>query len=101
MSMSRTAEVPSLTAPTMPFASVDDIELSVVLPCLNESETISVCIDKAMRAIEAAHINAEVVIADNGSTDGSQELARQHGARVIDISDKGYGHALRGGIAAA
>lgn len=79
----------------------DDIELSVVLPCLNEADTIGTCVGKALRALEASHVNAEVIVADNGSADGSQDIARGLGARVIDITEKGYGHALRGGIAAA
>lgn len=77
------------------------IELSVVMPCLNEADTLAVCIEKAQRAFRENHIAGEVVIADNGSTDGSQEIARGLGARVIDVAEKGYGNALMGGIAAA
>ena len=84
------------------IASVDPaLELSIVMPCLNEAETLGTCIRKALSAIERNGIHGEVVIADNGSTDGSQEIARSLGARVIDITEKGYGIALRGGIAAS
>ncbi len=71
------------------------------MPCLNEAETIAVCIDKAHRAFAELGIHGEVLVADNGSTDGSIEIAREHGARVVHVDQKGYGMALRGGIAAA
>jgi glycosyltransferase involved in cell wall biosynthesis len=77
------------------------VELSVVMPCLNEAETLEVCINKARTALEEHGISGEVLIADNGSTDGSQEIARRCGARVVDVAEKGYGSALRGGIEAA
>ncbi len=73
----------------------------MVLPCLNEARTITGCVREAMDALAAAGIAGEVVVADNGSTDGSQELATRAGARVVPIAIKGYGNALRGGIAAA
>ncbi|MFZ0977983.1 MAG: glycosyltransferase family 2 protein [Candidatus Acidiferrales bacterium] len=76
-------------------------ELSVVMPCLNESRTLGTCIQKALAAIEKLGVRGEVIIADNGSTDGSQSLARNLGARVVSITSRGYGSALRGGIAAA
>jgi glycosyltransferase involved in cell wall biosynthesis len=76
-------------------------ELSVVLPCLNEARTITGCVREAMDALAASGIAGEVVVADNGSTDGSQDLATKAGARVVPIAAKGYGNALRGGIAAA
>lgn len=75
--------------------------LSVVLPCLNEAETLGVCIAKAQRSMTELGVEGEVVVADNGSTDGSQEIARGHGARVIDVPVKGYGSALLAGIHAA
>lgn len=78
-----------------------DLEVSVVLPCLNEAETLAVCIEKALTSMIASEIDGEVVIADNGSTDGSQEIARSLGARVVDVPERGYGSALRAGIAAA
>jgi glycosyltransferase involved in cell wall biosynthesis len=77
------------------------MKLSVVMPCLNEAETLASCIRKAQRSLTDLAIQGEVLIADNGSSDGSQELARSLGARVVDIAQKGYGHALRGGIEAA
>ena len=76
-------------------------ELSVVMPCLNESLTLGTCIRKAQAAIERLGIRGEVIVADNGSTDGSQALAEELGARVVPIESRGYGSALRGGIAAA
>lgn len=76
-------------------------DLSVVLPCLNEAETLATCITKAQRSMKELQISGEVLVADNGSTDGSREIARQLGARVIDVPVKGYGSALLGGIAAA
>lgn len=79
----------------------DTIELSVVMPCLNEADTLEVCLTKAMRALREHGISGEVIVADNGSTDGSQEIARRCGARVVDVVAKGYGNALMGGIAAA
>ena len=78
-----------------------DIELSIVMPCLNESATIGTCIKKALGAMTQHGIRGEVIVADNGSTDGSQELATALGARVVPIARRGYGSALRGGIAAA
>ncbi|WP_374314417.1 glycosyltransferase family 2 protein [Dongia sp.] len=76
-------------------------ELTILMPCLNEAETLAVCIRKARRFLEEQKIVGEVLIADNGSTDRSQDLARSEGARVVDIPVKGYGAALIGGIEAA
>jgi glycosyltransferase involved in cell wall biosynthesis len=76
-------------------------EVSVVMPCLNEAETLATCIRKARLGFEKSGICGEVVIADNGSTDGSQQIAVREGARVIEVAAKGYGNALRGGIHAA
>jgi glycosyltransferase involved in cell wall biosynthesis len=78
-----------------------EIELTIVMPCLNEAETLKVCIDKAMKYLNDNNISGEVVIGDNGSTDGSQDIARNCGARVVDIPRKGYGSALMGAIQAA
>jgi glycosyltransferase involved in cell wall biosynthesis len=77
------------------------LELTVVIPCLNEALTITGCVREAMDALATSGIAGEVVVADNGSTDGSQALATAAGARVVPIAIKGYGNALRGGIAAA
>ncbi len=77
------------------------VELSVVLPCLNEAETLETCILRAQQAMRDANIAGEVVVADNGSTDGSIEIGERLGAYVIHVAAKGYGNALMGGIAAA
>jgi glycosyltransferase involved in cell wall biosynthesis len=79
----------------------EDIELSVVMPCLNERATVGACVKKALCAMERHGIRGEVIVADNGSTDGSQQIAKESGARVVAIEKRGYGSALRGGIAAA
>lgn len=79
----------------------DPVELTILMPCLNEAETIGKCIEKAKRGLARAGVSGEIIVADNGSTDGSQVIAEQLGARVVAVSDKGYGNALRGGIAAA
>jgi glycosyltransferase involved in cell wall biosynthesis len=76
-------------------------EVTIVMPCLNEADTLATCIDKAHRAFRETGIDGEVVIADNGSTDGSPDIARAHGARVVPVAARGYGNALMGGIAAA
>jgi glycosyltransferase involved in cell wall biosynthesis len=81
--------------------AAEAIELSVVMPCLNEADTLGVCLEKAFRAIKEHGIQAEVIVADNGSTDASIEIAQQAGARVVPVSEKGYGNALMGGIEAA
>jgi hypothetical protein len=77
------------------------MELTVVMPCLNEAETVATCVRKAVGCLRENGIDGEVVIADNGSTDGSQQLAADAGARVVPVSEKGYGNALMGGILAA
>jgi len=77
------------------------LELSIVMPCLNEAETLSICIQKAQQSLLKHDVKGEILVADNGSTDGSQEIARKMGARLIEVPDKGYGSALRGGVAAA
>jgi glycosyltransferase involved in cell wall biosynthesis len=84
-----------------PDPDVSDFEISVIMPCLNEARTVGRCVDKAFLALQELGMRGEVVVADNGSTDGSQEIAREHGARVVDVERKGYGHALRAGIQAA
>jgi glycosyltransferase involved in cell wall biosynthesis len=79
----------------------EQLDLSVVMPCLNERLTLGACIRKAIATMKAMDIRGEVVVADNGSTDGSQAIALEVGARVIAVETRGYGSALRGGIAAA
>jgi glycosyltransferase involved in cell wall biosynthesis len=83
--------------------SVDalSLEVSVVMPCLNEADTLETCIRKAQRAMQEHGISGEVIVADNGSNDGSQAIAIQTGARLVNVPLKGYGNALMGGIAAA
>lgn len=78
-----------------------EVEVSVVMPCLNEHETVGICVRKAVHALNEGQIFGEVVVADNGSTDGSIEIARSEGARVVPVALKGYGNALMGGIRAA
>ena len=77
------------------------MELTILMPCLNEARTLKICIDKAKKFISENNVEGEILIADNGSTDGSQDIARAAGARVVDISEKGYGAALIGGCNAA
>jgi glycosyltransferase involved in cell wall biosynthesis len=77
------------------------VEFSVVMPCLNEAETLATCIGKAQRSLNELKVTGEIVVADNGSTDGSLEIARQMGANVVRVEEKGYGNALMAGIAAA
>jgi hypothetical protein len=77
------------------------VELTVLMPCLNEAETVATCVRKAVTFLADSGIDGEVVLADNGSTDGSQKLATDAGARVVPVSEKGYGNALMGGVLAA
>jgi glycosyltransferase involved in cell wall biosynthesis len=77
------------------------VEVSVVMPCLNEEDTVGTCVEKAVRAGAALETGFEVVVADNGSTDRSREIALAAGARVVQVKEKGYGHALMQGIQAA
>jgi glycosyltransferase involved in cell wall biosynthesis len=79
----------------------DAVEVSIVMPCLDEAESLGICIEKARDALQALGIIGEVIVADNGSSDGSQAIARGLGARVVDVEAKGYGSALLGGITAA
>jgi glycosyltransferase involved in cell wall biosynthesis len=77
------------------------MELTILMPCLNEAETLATCIRKAQSFLADSGVSGEVVVADNGSTDGSQRIAKEEGARVVDVAQKGYGAALLGGIRAA
>jgi glycosyltransferase involved in cell wall biosynthesis len=91
----------AMSGPAAPLETQDSVEVSVVMPCLNEADTLAVCIRKALSAIEASGVIGEIVIADNGSTDGSQQIAESLGARVVRVPVRGYGSALMGGIEAA
>lgn len=82
-------------------ADQEAIQVSVVMPCLNEERTVGICVDKATRELERLGVRCEVIVADNGSTDESVRIAEEHGARVVRVERKGYGAALQGGIAAA
>ncbi len=84
-----------------PATDASPLELSIVMPCLNEAETLSTCIKKARSWLLKNNVSGEIIVADNGSTDGSQTIASVMGARVIDVTAKGYGSALMGGINAA
>lgn len=75
----------------------EQYELTILMPCLNEAETLAVCIGKAKKYLEESGVNGEILIADNGSTDGSQQIAVDNGARVVNVPEKGYGAALIGG----
>jgi len=86
--------------PVVP-STKDSVELSVVMPCLDEAETLETCIRQAQCALAQSGIAGEVIIADNGSTDGSVDIAGRLGARVVKVQARGYGNALMGGIAAA
>jgi hypothetical protein len=83
------------------MSSAGEIELTIVMPCLNEAETLARCIEKAKTGIAKAGVSGEILIADNGSTDGSIQIAEKAGARVEHVTAKGYGNALRYGIEAA
>ena len=78
-----------------------EYELTILMPCLNEAETLETCIKKAQTFLRENNVNGEVLIADNGSTDGSREIAVKAGARVVPIAQRGYGAALIGGCEAA
>ena len=77
------------------------LEVSILMPCLNEAETIGRCVDRARESIAQLDLRAEILVADNGSTDGSQQIALAHGAKVVTVDEPGYGAAIRGGVAAS
>jgi glycosyltransferase involved in cell wall biosynthesis len=79
----------------------EEIELSIIIPCLNEAGTVGRCVDKALEALRRMGVLGEVIVADNGSFDGSQDKAVLHGARVVRVARLGYGAAVQGGVAAA
>jgi glycosyltransferase involved in cell wall biosynthesis len=84
-----------------PRHEASEVELSIVMPCLNEAETLATCIMKAHQSLREHGIAGEIIVADNGSMDGSPAIAASMGARVVHVEAKGYGNALMGGIAAA
>src|SRR5262249_27126458 len=90
---------PETERPSAP--RTDPPEVSIVIPCLNEAETLGTCIRKAQECLSAHGIHGEIIVGDNGSHDGSQEIARKLGARVVAVPARGYGSALMGGISAA
>src|SRR5271170_6378927 len=79
----------------------EPVELTILMPCLNEAETLARCIEKAKLGIQRSGVRGEIVIADNGSTDGSQAIAEKLGVRLVPVKEKGYGAALIGGVRAA
>jgi glycosyltransferase involved in cell wall biosynthesis len=83
------------------IAAAASLQVSIVMPCLNEAETLASCIQSAQRSLEKGGLRGEVIVADNGSTDGSVAIARELGARVVEVAKRGYGNALIGGIEAA
>src|SRR5438876_1750487 len=100
--MSMVASLPARSTPTsldnVPALQAEQIEVSVVIPCLNEAQSIAFCVDKALAAFRCAGISGEVIVSDNGSSDGSADIAEAHGARVVHATIKGYGNALRKGV---
>ena len=87
----------------MPLAQSDsaEVELTLLMPCLDEALTLPGCLKEALQTIEKLGVTAEILIADNGSTDGSQAIAEAAGARVVPVEQRGYGHALNTGIQSA
>lgn len=90
-----------MSSAASPTTAESPLELTIVMPCLNEAETLATCIDKANAALHNNGIAGEVVVADNGSTDGSQQIAEEHGARLVPVPIRGYGAALNAGVLAA
>ena len=95
------ADATPRSAEVIPLVPADAVEMTIVMPCLDEAETLGTCIAKALQFFAANHVAGEVVIADNGSTDGSQAIATALGARVVAVPVRGYGAALAAGILAA
>ena len=91
------ASIHSIATAQVPRQEPESVELSVVMPCLNEAETLEACILEAQRALLEACIPGEIIAADNGSTDGSPEIAKRLGAKVVHVTARGYGNALMGG----
>ena len=80
---------------------MDELELTILMPCLNEQQTVARCVGLARQFLSESGVCGEVLVADNGSTDNSASLAQEAGARVVSVSEPGYGNALIGGIKAA
>ncbi len=99
--MTSTVPSPALGATAVELQFPQPFEVAVVMPCLNEADTLATCIRKAQKALAEHGIVGEIIVADNGSTDASVAIARQLGARVVAVTEKGYGNALRGGIASS
>ena len=76
-------------------------EISVVIPCLNEAETLPDCLGRARRALETSALSGEIIVVDNGSTDGSSDVAARFGAKVLQVDSRGYGNAVSAGVRAA
>jgi len=94
----------NVTTTTKRIARLNDsteIELTILMPCLNEAETLAFCIEKALDFLSDSGVSGEIVIADNGSTDESRRIAKSYGVRVVEVPIRGYGAALRAGISAA
>src|SRR5688500_5264044 len=94
-------QTPFTDHPRQEAPTPGEVELSIVMPCLNEADTLAACVGKAQRVLREHNIAGEVIVADNGSTDGSCEIAERLGARLVRVAERGYGAALMGGIAAA
>ena len=101
MNAGENEELMAKNAARVALEAHDSVDVSVVIPCLNEANSIRICVSKAMEAFRAVGLRGEVVVADNGSTDGSIEIAEKQGARVVRVEARGYGSALRAGIEAA
>jgi hypothetical protein len=99
--MTATQTPPTATTPQQALSEPFAVEVSVVMPCLNEADTLGACIARARRALDDNRIVGEIIVADNGSDDASRQIAVASGARLISVEEKGYGCALMGGIAAA
>jgi len=92
---------PQMTTQLVTNVETEGVDVSVVIPCLNEANSLGSCIEKAQKAFADAGLRGEVVVADNGSTDGSIEIAQRNGARVVPVTQRGYGSALKAGIRSA
>ncbi len=92
---------PQTTTELVTSVAGSPVDVSVVIPCLNEANSIGICVGKAKKAFAEAGLRGEVVVADNGSTDGSIAIAEKLGARVVSVEQRGYGSALKAGIRAA